>query len=307
MAYFNVINRQQRIIQILRKRKPSLSELIEILEREGIENCSQRTIQRDIEEIRLSFGLEIRFDKRRKVYTLDADEKQRRDAIYDYIDRATISDSISKRLIEGKKSLNKQFIITDTPLFEEQNSGIQHFDHLLRACIEKHIVWLTYKPKYNREKLQQYEVYPLALKEFRHRWYLLCQTAETLKFYSFALDRIEELEIKQKKSPSKGLLNPEKIYESVYGISNPLEQEPIFVQIKVNRTYSEFMKSIPWHNSQKILEEFEHETIFEFYIKPNFEFRQLILMQGNDVTVLSPLSLKESIKETIQSMSDMYQ
>jgi predicted DNA-binding transcriptional regulator YafY len=238
---------------------------------------------------------------------LDADETQRRDAIYDYIDRATISDSISKRLIEGKKSLNKQFIITDTPLFEEQNSGIQHFDHLLRACIEKYIVWLTYKPKYNREKLQQYEVYPLALKEFRHRWYLLCQTAETLKFYSFALDRIEELEIKQKKSPSKGLLNPEKIYESVYGISNPLEQEPIFVQIKVNKTYSEFMKSIPWHNSQKILEEFEHETIFEFYIKPNFEFRQLILMQGNDVTVLSPLSLKESIKETIQSMSDNYQ
>jgi proteasome accessory factor B len=306
MAYFNVIKRQQRIIQIIRKRSPSLNELIEILAREGIENCSLRTIQRDIEEIRLSFGLEIRFDKRNKVYTLESENVKSHDAIYDYIDRATVSQSISKRLLDGKKALNKQYIITDTPLFAEQNSGIQYFDPLLRACIEKQVVRISYKPKYMREKLQQYEVYPLALKEFRHRWYLLCQISETLKFYSFALDRIEELEITEKCFPNKKLLNPEKIYESVYGISNPVEEKPIFIRIKASKTFSEYMKSIPWHNSQKLVEEIDEASIFEFYLKPNFEFMQLLLMQGNDVVVVSPESLIKSIKEIIKSMANQY-
>jgi predicted DNA-binding transcriptional regulator YafY len=306
MAYFNVIKRQQRIIQIIRKQQPNLSQLIERLNQEGIDNCSQRTIQRDLEEIRLSFGLEIVFDKRLRVYSIKKDSGEARDAIYDYIDRATISESISKRLFDKNKTLNKQYIITDSPLFLEHNSGIQYFDPLLFACIEKRVVLISYSPKYQREKLQNYEVYPLALKEFRHRWYFICQKAQTANLYSFALDRIEELEITSKNTPKKGLINHEEAYETVYGISNPSDLKPIFIRIRATNSFSEYMKSIPWHSSQKIVEELEHETVFEFYLKPNFEFMQLILMQGSDVTVESPTSLIKSIKVTIKSMLDKY-
>lgn len=306
MAYFNVIKRQQRIIQIIRKHKPTLKQLIEKLGNEGIDNCSQRTIQRDLEEIRLSFGLEIIFDKLHRVYFIKQESDDSRDAIYDYIDRATISESISKRLFDKNRTLNKQYIITDTPLFLEYNSGIHHFDPLLFACIEKRVVLISYSPKYQRKKLQNYEVYPLALKEFRHRWYLLCQKAQSKILYSFALDRIEELEISPKKMPLKGLINHEKAYESVYGITNPADMEPVFIRVKAHNAFSEYMKSIPWHSSQKIIEEGAEETTFEFYLKPNLEFMQLILMQANDVKVESPKSLVKSIQMAIKSMANRY-
>ena len=307
MAYFNVVKRQQRIIHLIRRHQPDLQELIDLLAREGIDNCSRRTIQRDLEDIRIRFGLNIVYDKQHKMYKLEEDQKQGIDAIYDYIDRATVSESISKRLFDGKKAINQQYIITDSPLFDQANSGIQHFDPLLFACIEKRVVYLKYYPKYQRNNLKNYEVYPLALKEFRHRWYLLCQASHTMKFYTLALDRIEEVEITGLKLPKKGLINPEKIYESVYGITNPDNQEPVFILIKTTKTYSEYMKSIPWHISQKIVSELENYTVFEFYLKPNFEFIQLILMQGNDVCVLEPLSLRKSIQDTIKSMAENYQ
>jgi predicted DNA-binding transcriptional regulator YafY len=306
MAYFNVVKRQQRIIQLIRRHQPDLQELIDLLAREGIENCSRRTIQRDLEDIRIRFGLNIVFNKQLRIYNLVEDQKQGIDAIYDFIDRATVSESISKRLFDGKKAINQQYIITDSPLFDQSNSGIHHFDPLLFACIEKRVVGLTYRPKYQRDNLKSYTVYPLALKEFRHRWYLLCQASDTLKFYTLALDRIEDVDVTGKKLPKKGLINPEKIYESVYGITNPDLQEPVFILIKTTKSYSEYMKSIPWHSSQKIIAELENHTVFEFYLKPNFEFIQLILMQGSDVFVLEPSFLRKSIQDTIKSMAENY-
>ena len=306
MAYFNVVKRQQRIIQLIRRYQPDLKELIDLLAREGIENCSRRTIQRDLEDIRIRFGLNIVFNKQHRIYNLVEDQKQGIDAIYDFIDRATVSESISKRLFDGKKAINQQYIITDSPLFDQSNSGIHHFDPLLFACIEKQVVGLTYRPKYQRDNLKSYTVYPLALKEFRHRWYLLCQESDTLKFYTLALDRIEDAELTGKKLPKKGLINPEKIYESVYGITNPDLQEPVFISIRTTKSYSEYMKSIPWHSSQKIVAELENHTVFEFYLKPNFEFIQLILMQGSDVCVLEPSFLRKSIQDTIKSMAENY-
>ena len=283
-----------------------MQELIDLLAREGIENCSRRTIQRDLEDIRIRFGLNIVFDKQHRIYNLVENPKQGIDTIYDYIDRATVSESISKRLFDGKKAINQQYIITDSPLFDQSNSGIHHFDPLLFACIEKQVVGLTYRPKYQRDNLKSYTVYPLALKEFRHRWYLLCQESDTLKFYTLALDRIEDAELTGKKLPKKGLINPEKIYESVYGITNPDLQEPVFISIRTTKSYSEYMKSIPWHSSQKIVAELENHTVFEFYLKPNFEFIQLILMQGSDVCVLEPSFLRKSIQDTIKSMAENY-
>lgn len=306
MAYFNVVKRQQRIIQLIRRHQPDLQELIDLLAREGIENCSRRTIQRDLEDIRIRFGLNIVFDKQHRIYNLVENPKQGIDTIYDYIDRATVSESISKRLFDGKKAINQQYIITDSPLFDQSNSGIHHFDPLLFACIEKQVVGLTYRPKYQRDNLKSYTVYPLALKEFRHRWYLLCQESDTLKFYTLALDRIEDAELTGKKLPKQGLINPEKIYESVYGITNPDLQEPVFISIRTTKSYSEYMKSIPWHSSQKIVAELENHTVFEFYLKPNFEFIQLILMQGSDVCVLEPSFLRKSIQDTIKSMAENY-
>lgn len=306
MAYFNVIKRQQRLIQIIRRHRPDLQELIDHLSREGIENCSRRTIQRDMEDIRIRFGLNIVFDTLSRNYTIIEDQKQGIDAIYHYIDRATVSESISRRLFDGKKAINQQFIITDSPIFDQSNSGIQHFDPLLFACIEKRIVALSYYPKYQRDNLKNYTVYPLALKEFRHRWYLLCQASDTLKFYTLALDRISEIEVTGKKLPKKGLINPEKIYESVYGITYPDLQEPEFIRIQTTKLFSEYLKSTPWHASQKIIAEPLNHTIFEFYLRINFEFIQLILMQGSDVCVLEPQTLRSAIQDKIKSMSENY-
>ena len=85
MANYNLIKRQQRVIEIIRKRKPTLKEIIETLEYEGMENFSLRTAQRDIEDIRYKYDLNIQFDNRTKTYCILDDSKSKNDKIYEHI------------------------------------------------------------------------------------------------------------------------------------------------------------------------------------------------------------------------------
>ena len=307
MANYNLIKRQQRVIEIIRKRKPTLKEIIETLEYEGMENFSLRTAQRDIEDIRYKYDLNIQFDNRTKTYCILDDSKSKNDKIYEHIDRVVVSESIDKQLFSGKEGrLNKDYVISDTPLFIENNSGIEFFDRLLKCCIDKKCIEVLYNPKFQKDQELKFRIYPLALKEFRYRWYLICQTMETDRIFTLALDRFAHLEVLKTTFKNKKVAKPNKLYEDVFGISIPEETPAQIIRIKTSKEKAEYLKTIPWHISQKIVEETKTFALFEFYLKPNYEFNQLILMQGSDVEVISPQELREEIKEKVGRLFKLY-
>ena len=57
---------------------------------------------------------------------------------------------------------------------------------------------------------------------------------------------------------------------------------------------------------RNIVEETKSFALFEFYLKPNYEFNQLILMQGSDVEVISPKTLRAEIKEKVAELFKLY-
>ena len=79
------------------------------------------------------------------------------------------------------------------------------------------------------------------------------------------------------------------------------------IRIKVYDMHCQYVRALPLHHTQQEVETTKDYAIFEYYLKPTFDFKQEILSRGADVEVLSPVSFREEIMESIQEMASRYQ
>ena len=67
----------------------------------------------------------------------------------------------------------------------------------------------------------------------------------------------------------------------------------------------DYVRSLPMHASQKEIETGEGYAIFEYRIRPSFDFVQHLLW-NKKVEVLTPLSLREEMKKELEEMLGRY-
>lgn len=66
------------------------------------------------------------------------------------------------------------------------------------------------------------------------------------------------------------------------------------------------MKSLPLHASQRLLEEHDEYADFEVYLAPTYDFIMRLLHTGAMIEVISPASLRQTMKEWISDMYELY-
>jgi len=112
-------------------------------------------------------------------------------------------------------------------------------------------------------------VEPYALKEFKNRWYVLANDLKDNKVKSFALDRLTELEITNKKFQLPNNFNINEHFKFSFGIISPNGQEPQEVILSFDPFQGKYIKTLPLHESQVILKDNEQElrikTYFVYY------------------------------------------
>ena len=67
------------------------------------------------------------------------------------------------------------------------------------------------------------------------------------------------------------------------------------------------MRALPIHESQEEVETTEEWSIFEYRIVPCYNFYQQLLWHREKLEVLEPQSVKEEMKDIIESMFKLYQ
>ena len=68
-----------------------------------------------------------------------------------------------------------------------------------------------------------------------------------------------------------------------------------------------YLRALALHHSQKEEERNDTYSVFSVYLKPTFDFRQEILWMGDSVEVLSPASLRETIKTVHAKSLKLYE
>jgi len=295
------IIRYRLIISKLKRKNCSFNELKECLKLESeIQeynlNISLRTFQRDINDIRSIYNIEIKYNKGEQVY---------------YIEEYG-TEELNERIFEAFDTFNA-LNITDKlanyiQLEKRKPSGTENLYGILHAIKNQLIITFSYQ-KYWEGTIDSRCVKPYALKEFRNRWYVLAEDQKDNTIKTFALDRLTQSEISNEHFEVDKSIDTGSYFKHSFGVVKPKMHEqsgPQEIILSFNIFQGKYIKSLPLHESQDILKDNEKELIVKLYIYLTHDLFMEILSYGSNVKVLKPQTLADQIKEEFQKAIKNY-
>ena len=99
---------------------------------------------------------------------------------------------------------------------------------------------------------------------------------------------------------------PSSYLRGSFGIINNNDSEVQKVVLKVDAFQSNYIRNLPLHDSQKETKRTDKYSIFEYHLKPEFDFEQEIFSNMDAMEVLEPLWLREEVKERIKNLASKY-
>lgn len=245
---------------------------------------SKRTFQRDMQDIRAIFNIDILYDRKSKAYFIDSADKS----------------TTTARMLETFEMFNALNISDDLSHFihfeKRKPQGTHHFHGLLH-CIKNHFVVSFPYHKYDDDIIVKREVEPYTLKEFKSRWYLIAKDQNDKYVKTFGLDRIQELNITKKKFTPPENFNANDLYKDYFGIVNTSTDKAEEIVLSFDNFNGKYIKSFPLHESQQIIVDNENETRIKLILHTTSDFEMELLSQGDKVKIISPGRLRKRMRE----------
>lgn len=288
MAKKEYLQRYILIVELLRRKSVSFLEIQEYLFDNEID-ISQRTFQRDKEEIESLWGIEIKFNKKEGVYEIREEQSDGK------FDRIAESFTIANALNQSETFSKYIFLEQRKP------KGTEYFNGILHA-IQNNLV-ITFQLNSFWAEPTQRRCVPKAIKEAQNRWYLIGYDLDREDFRNYGLDRITNFEITSSKKATPNInINDE--YKNAFGIET--QGQPHKVILKLHNAQKKYLQSLPLHHSQRILEENENYFIIELFLHLNFDFRMEILKLGSLCEVIEPIHFRNEMIEEINKLKNIY-
>lgn len=246
-------------------------------------------------QIGVQFGIDIEFDKQNKRYFIKSRNEINRPAIQEWL---LDSFAFGNMLLQGK-DLHGRILCEQIP------SGYEYLTEIIQAMREGKCLTITYQ-SFWEEEAQVISLEPYFIKVFKQRWYLTARSSAHEELRTYALDRIQELHISNQKFKMPKEFDAEEMYEAAYGIVIGKEEKVERIEINVYNNQAKYFRSLPLHSSQREIETSDSCSVFEYYLKPTYDFIQELLSHGPDVEVIHPNSLRQLMKQRIEEMAELY-
>ena len=206
--------------------------------------------------------------------------------------------SVSNVLMESV-SLKERLLMEHIP------AGKDYFQTIVRAMKDNHKLRMTYR-KFGQAEPYTIAVEPYAIKVFKQRWYLLAKTDQQPQPKVYALDRMEQLEETAEEFEFPKDFDTEAFFAECYGVMCATQCKAEKIVIRAYPPYTNYLRTLPLHHSQKELRSTPEYADFEFYLRPTFDFRQELFSQGDEVEVLEPATFREEMMETTRRILKRY-
>ena len=198
----------------------------------------------------------------------------------------------------------------DRVLLEEIPLGTTFLNPIIEAMqknVELQIDYQRYESEQEEYNLQEFHVQPYALKVFNRRWYLLGYIKEKHDLRTIALDRILDLKILSTSFELPEDFDARKYFANGVGIFVNNDLPVTKVMIRAYGTQAEYLRSTPLHKSQaEGRSKYREFAEFNYRLCITPELVSQLLAMGDKVEVLEPATLREIIKEQLQSVLNRY-
>jgi predicted DNA-binding transcriptional regulator YafY len=300
MAKQDYIFRYLTIIKKLRRSKEAtFREIRDYLKEESILEdrpftISVRTFQRDLNEIRELFKIDIQYNFSAKVYYIDND----------------LRSDMNNRMLESIDTINSLKVIEDVGrymFFEKRKaSGTQHFHGLLHAIKNRMVINLIHQ-KFDCDEPVGRLVEPYALKESKGRWYLFAKDRNDNRLKVFGLDRVIGFDNTDGRFDYPANLDVNESFRHCFGVINPENGKPEEIMLHFDAEQGKYIKSYPIHESQTILRDDEDGLRIRLYFYITYDLIMELLSYRERVRVISPGKLAKELIAVYKNALDKYE
>lgn len=188
---------------------------------------------------------------------------------------------------------------------------------LFSAISNNSVVRLTYR-KFLDSNEHMVIISPYLLKEYNRRWYIIGGAYDTNRILNFALDRITNVGFLAGYKYKSCEIDLEERFEEIIGVT--FNEDALLTQILfwVSEEMKGYIHTKPLHGSQIHIKgakadklhiqypQFLYGDFFTIECRENFELIRELTAWGEDLIVLTPISLRNKILERIDRMVDRY-
>ena len=262
----------------------------------GGETLSLRTFHHHRDAIEELFDINIECIKRGGYcYYIDDTEELEKGCVCKWLLNSFAVDNL---IVESRK-------LKSRILLEEVPSGKRYLIPLIEAMRDGMIVEVDYQ-SFRQQVPANFEIEPYCLKLFRQRWYVVARSPHYNRVMIYSLDRILDLEVSEKTFYYPEEFNPQSYFDACFGIVADDDIGIETVQLKVYAPQDKYFDALPLHHSQRTVEVTEGHTVYEYRIRPTYDFVQELLSHGADVEVLQPSLLRSRLGDIAKEMVALY-
>jgi len=303
-----------------------LAEVNAVLHEMGTEGVKLRQLQYDIDHMKSSEGWSIELDEtlkkeRKKAFRyikkdfsisnhpLNVNDKEQLETTLSILSRYKHREEFNW-LEELIPRMQQAFDLKDqgeNGIISYQENidlvGRQHLGVLFNTILKRKKIKITYKP-FNKES-SAIVLSPFHLKQYNNRWFLFTKHPDFENISNYPLDRIESIEELAEEAECSDI-NWQDYFDDIIGVTHTENGSVQIIKLRFSENRIAYVKTKPLHGSQKYVLDEEEGRVITIEVIPNRELYQLLLSFGGDVEVISPVEVREEIKQRIIKMNSIY-
>ena len=307
----NLFGRYVWLMDILRRHKRlTFEEINELWQESGLsygEELPLKTFHNHKKAIKDIFDVYIECDRKDGYrYYIDEPERIEGNNLRSWL----ISSYATLNQIKADNKLEERII------FEEIPSGQTWLTCIADAMRRNRVLSITHQG-FGKPEPSTFEIEPYCLKVVKRRWYVVARSpyySERNKeqgvkpsdvYLVYALDRISDIQDTGRTFKMKKNFDVHSYFEGCCGIITSNESSQKIV-LRAYNGFADYLRTLPLHESQREIGSDDESTLFEYHLKPTFDFYQLVLAQGDQVEVLEPESVRDEMRNFAQNILDFY-
>lgn len=255
---------------------------------------SQRTFQRDIDDIRSLFHIDIRYSFSNQIYFIaESDEA-----------------AISIRMLEAFDTFQAlqmaNSLASNIHLDSRPSKGTENLYAIVEA-IKRRIKVKFFYQKFWNDEISERLIDPYALKEFKQRWYVIGRDNKDFRIKTFALDRIDRFDSTKQVFSQTQDFNLQDAFEYSFGIIESDKQRAKKITLSFSPVQGKYLKTQPLHHSQEIILDNEQELQITLKLSPSYDFIMELLSFGGSMKVLEPSDLAKTVAMELKKAYSQYE
>lgn len=174
---------------------------------------------------------------------------------------------------------------------------------LCDASFSHKVCTVTYRSK--ADTVKTYDIMPLIVFSFQGGIYTIAETKSYDYWCKLAIERIEDLEVKNERFTRKTKLDVEYTLTDPFGI---IQCDQFEIKVQVDKNNAQYLMDREWPKDRVNFSEPDENgnVIFSCITSGEFEVLRWLRYLGSGAKLISPPELVEKLKESIRDLSNTY-